>query len=398
MDIVITPKKLIGAVQVIPSKSQAHRVLICSAFADQETAVICTDTNQDIEATASCLRSLGARIQRTCDGYLVTPIRSTPQQAVLHCGESGSTLRFLLPVVGALGVDARFVTAGRLSERPLSPLWEEMERMGCILRWEDNGVLRCTGKLHPGHYRISGTVSSQFISGLYFALSLIPNTSSLEITGNMESAPYIELTKDALSQFGVSVDNEQIIGQFPFTTPKQITIEGDWSNGAFFHTANFLQNEIEILGLCDTSKQGDRQITEALIQLKDCATINASDIPDLVPILSIAAACNKGATFINTKRLRLKESDRVQAIIDMLSAFGIKAEADENTLTVSPGKFQGGTINTYNDHRIAMSAGIAATAAEGPVIICGAECVAKSYPKFWEEYSRLGGIYEQYLR
>ena len=398
MDIVITPKKLIGSVTVIPSKSQAHRVLICSAFANQATEIICLETNRDIQATVSCLNALGATITRTANGYRVLPIQVIPETAVLDCGESGSTLRFMLPIVGALGVDAHFKLSGRLPERPLSPLWELIEHKGCKLSWEDKNILRCSGKLKAGHYSIDGSVSSQFITGLYFALPLLSGKSTLEITGKVESAPYIEMTKDALSKFGVKFSNNEILGRAFFRSPGQITIEGDWSNGAFFHVANFIQNNLKINNLDYNSKQGDRVVVDILTQLQNNATIDATHVPDLIPILSVAAACSNGATFENIRRLRLKESDRVQAIIDMLSAFGVHATADENTLTVFPGKFGSCTVDTFNDHRIAMSAAIAATVADGQVKINGAECVAKSYPTFWEEYSRLGGTYEQYLR
>lgn len=398
MDIIISPKKLTGSVTVIPSKSQAHRVLICSAFADKETHIICPETNRDIEATVSCLNALGATITRTEVGYRTYPIRFIPDTALLDCGESGSTLRFMLPIVGALGIDARFVLSGRLPQRPLSPLWELMESKGCHLYWEEKNILRCAGRLTAGNYTIDGSVSSQFISGLYFALPLISGNTSLEITGNIESAPYIEMTKQALSQFGVSFECNTILGKAAFCSPGYVAIEGDWSNGAFFHVANFLNNNLDICGLHDNSTQGDRAVIEALSQLQNFAAINAANTPDLIPILSVAAAYSHGATFTNIKRLRLKESDRVQAIIEMLSAFGVEATADENTLSVFPGKFRGCTINTYNDHRIAMAAAIAATAADGPVRIMGAECVAKSYPTFWDEYSKLGGTYEQYLR
>ena len=171
MDITITPRKLRGSITAIPSKSQAHRLLICSAFADGPTKLICPDTNRDIEATADCLNALGAKITRTADGYLAEPITQVPETAVLNVCESGSTLRFMLPIAGALGVDATFRMAGRLPQRPLSPLWEEMERMGCSLSRPSENTIRCRGKLQPGDYSIDGSVSSQFITGLLFALS-----------------------------------------------------------------------------------------------------------------------------------------------------------------------------------------------------------------------------------
>ena len=398
MNITIYPQKLSGRLQAIPSKSQAHRLLICAAFADGTTQLSCPQTNQDIEATADCLRALGADIQRTEDGYHVKPFAHPPAQAVLNCRESGSTLRFMLPVVGALGVDTTFILAGRLPNRPLSPLWEEMERMGCTLSRPSENTLHCTGRLRCGNYTISGNVSSQFISGLLFATALLDGTSQLTVTGRLESKPYVDMTCQALAAFGISTENYCITGSFPFRTPGALTVEGDWSNGAFFLVANTIGNHLTVEGLDPASAQGDRAVVRILKAMSSCCTVSAADIPDLIPILSVAAACHSGAVFTDIQRLRLKESDRVATVIHMLSALGVRSVATADTLTVFPGKFHGGTVDAANDHRIAMSAAIAATAAAGPVTIIGAECVTKSYPSFWEEYSRLGGNYEQYIR
>ena len=389
MDITIQPRLLRGDITIIPSKSQAHRMLICAAFADGPTDLICPDTNRDIEATVDCLNALGATITRTDSGYLVCPLESAPQSAVLNCCESGSTLRFMLPIVGALGVDTTFQMAGRLPQRPLSPLWEEMERMGCTLTRPTADTLRCTGKLLPGDYVIDGGVSSQFITGLLFAQSLIDGESTLSITGKIESTPYIELTRDVMAQF-----------QAPhYHTPGRITVEGDWSNGAFFVAAGMLGNPLNIHGLNAISIQGDRAVVDICHQLLEgCPTVSAADIPDLVPILSVVAGANHGAVFTDIQRLRIKESDRVASTIAMIEALGGSAWATEDTLTVVGTGFTGGTVDAVNDHRIAMSAAIAATVCSAPVTILGAEAVKKSYPKFWDEYSRLGGNYEQHLR
>ncbi len=396
MDVTISPRRLAGELTVIPSKSQAHRLLICAAFSDNPTLLRCSETNRDIEATADCLAALGARIIRTDSGYTVFPVETVPERAVLNCRESGSTLRFLLPVSGALGVDAVFTMEGRLPQRPLSPLWEEMERMGCALSRPTADTVRCTGKLHPGTYSIDGGVSSQYITGLLLALSLLEGPSFLEITGKTESRPYIELTKAAISLFGGDPEHpgEQILH-----SPGTVSVEGDWSNGAFFLAANELGSHLNLHGLDMDSPQGDRAILEILPLLRGGTPgISAADIPDLVPILSVAAACNHGAVFTDIRRLRMKESDRVASVIAMLESLGGRAEADENTMTVSPSRLTGGTVDSCNDHRIAMSAAIAATVCTGSVTILGAQCVSKSYPSFWEEYRRLGGNYEQHLR
>ena len=398
MDITITPTRLSGTVQIIPSKSQAHRLLICAAFAEHETVLRCPDTNRDIEATADCLRALGAEITRDAAGYTVFPIRSVPASAVLPCRDSGSTLRFLLPVAGALGVDTVFQMEGRLPQRPLSPLWEEMERMGCTLTRPTESTIRCRGKLKAGAYTVSGGVSSQFITGLLLAFPLISGTSRLEITGKLESAPYVTMTRKAMGQFGVAVRDFTVAGDQSFTSPGTVTVESDWSNGAFFLAAKALGSNVTVAGLRPDSPQGDRAAASLLPALNEKQTIDASDIPDLVPVLAVTAACKRGAVFTNIARLRLKESDRVESVKAMIRALGGAAEADENTLTVFGTGLQGGTVDAKNDHRIAMSAAIAATACSGEVTILGAQCVEKSYPQFWEVYKELGGRYEQYLR
>ena len=390
MDITISPQKLHGTLTAIPSKSQAHRLLICAAFADKSTTLLCPDTNQDIEATADCLRALGADIQRTETGYFITPAEEIPISATLNCRESGSTLRFLLPIAGALGVNASFFLAGRLPQRPLSPLWEEMERMGCKLSRPTETTVLCQGKLRAGHYTIDGGVSSQFITGLMLALSLLKEESTLEITGALESKPYVDMTQQAMVLFGA--DPEQL-GKFPFRSPGEIAVEGDWSNGAFFLAAIALGSEITVKNLREDSCQGDRAITSILPLLEHgCPTVSAKDIPDLVPILAVVAGAKHGALFTDIRRLRLKETDRVATVCAMLSALGAGAVATENTLHIYPASYHGGIIDAANDHRIAMAGAIAATVASQPVTIRGAEAVNKSYPKFWEEYARLGGI------
>lgn len=396
MNITIKPHLLSGAVNAISSKSQAHRLLICAAFADKPTKLDCATINEDIEATADCLRALGAEIALTESAFLIQPIKTIPVSAKLNCRESGSTLRFMLPICGALGVETTFLMEGRLPQRPLSPLWEEMERMGCHLQKHEN-KLDCSGRLIPGKYSIAGNISSQFITGLIFALCLIPGDSQLIISGKLESAPYVDMTKDALSQFGVNVNTDILSGSYPLRSPGSLAVEGDWSNAAFFLTANALGSSIDVIGLSKNSYQGDRAIADLLPQLTECTTVSAANIPDLIPILSVAAAASQGALFTDIRRLRLKESDRVKTVEEMLGSLGCRTESTENELRIFPGKFNGGTLNAHNDHRIAMAAAIAATIASGPVTITGAECVKKSYPTFWKEYEKLGGSYEQHI-
>lgn len=393
MDITVYPRLLNGAIQSIPSKSQAHRLLICGALSDRPFHLYCPSVNDDIEATADCLNALGAHIESVEGGYWVEPIGQLPKSASLYCRESGSTLRFLLPVVAALGVEATFFMEGRLPERPLSALWEVLQNMGAVLSRPTKNTILCTEKLHSGHYIIDGSVSSQFITGLLFALSIVGD-SKLTVTGQLESKPYIDITENALSLFGVSTAGYEFPPKVSFHTPGDITVEGDWSNSAFWYGANQLGSSIHIHGLNNDSKQGDCAICRLAPALNQNISIDCRDIPDLVPILAVIAGAKKGAVFHHIGRLRLKESDRVDAVCRMLRALGAKVTATEDTLTVFPASYQSCTIDAVGDHRIAMAAAIAATVASGPVRILGAHCVRKSYPKFWEDYQLLGGLYE----
>ena len=304
----------------------------------------------------------------------------------------------MLPIAGALGVDAVFQLEGRLPHRPLTPLWEEMERMGCSLSRPTENTLRCRGQLQAGTYSIDGSVSSQFITGLLFAISLIPGKNQIHLTGKVESKPYITMTQKALTEFGIDTTNYSLSGGIPYHSPGIVKIEGDWSNGAFFLAAQALGNSITVENLQYDSFQGDRAVLTLLPSLRKHIIISAADIPDLVPILAVVAACNNGAIFTDIRRLRLKESDRIASVIAMLEALGGKATATEDTMTVYGTGLRGGTVESFNDHRIAMSAAIAATVCTSSVTILGVECINKSYPHFLKEYRRLGGIYEQHIR
>ncbi len=378
MNLTIFPQRIAGTVAAIPAKSQAHRLLICAALGTQRVTLLCPRRSRDMEATARCLNALGARITETPEGFAVTPIDRPPRTARLEVGESGSTLRFLLPVAGALGVDACFCMEGRLPQRPLSPLWEELTRMGLTLSRPTPDTVRCTGQLRAGKYKIDGSVSSQFVSGLLFAARILGN-SSVEVTGTVESAPYIAMTREAIDLFSRPV-------------PERLAVEGDWSNAAFFLAAAALGSRVEVTGLREDSAQGDRAVAALLPRLRaGNARISARDIPDLVPILAVTAAVCHGAEFTDIRRLRLKESDRVAAVTALLAALGGRAEAGENTLLVAPSARRGGTADSFGHHRIAMAAAIAATACTEPVTILGAQAVDKSYPDFWCDYAALGG-------
>ena len=398
MDIKITPARLSGTVQAIASKSLAHRYLICAALAERETTIECAETSADIEATVHCLSALGAQIARAEGCFYIKPIREFPTKATLCCGESGTTLRLLLPLVGAAGITAEFHMAGRLPERPIAPLCSEMERMGCCLTHTQSNVIRCTGKLKPGNYQIDGSISSQFISGLLIAMSIMDGQSQLSIAGIPVSTPYVRMTQKVLKEFGGETKGFSVKGRYPLQSIGHITVEGDWSNSAFFLGAEALGEDVSVTGLQAQSIQGDRVVMELFEQLQHYTTIDLTDNPDLLPILAVVAACKQGATFSGIAHLRYKESDRIASVMQLLDALGVSSDVAGNTFTVFPGPFHGGIVDCFSDHRIAMSAAIAATRADSPVTILGADCVVKSYPSFWEEYRKLGGLYEQYIR
>ena len=403
-----------GKIKAITSKSVAHRLLICSAFADAPTRILCEETNKDIEATAACLDALGANIQRNAPYYDVIPVspENITRGATLPCGESGSTLRFLLPIAAALGADCSFLLEGRLADRPLSPLREELESHGVSISGKN--PLSISGKLCGCDYSIDGSVSSQFVSGLLFALTLLENEAILTVTGKIESEPYIDITCYALSLFGAPVqknENKFTVGaRSSLISPSYLEVEGDWSNAAFPLAIGVLGGEVEVCGLKSDSAQGDKAIIDILlrfgadISVSDNGSyiarrsrlkgidIDASQIPDLVPVLATVASVAEGRTRIyGASRLRLKESDRLFTVSDMLRRLGANIEENDDGLTVEGVRaLRGGSVSSHNDHRIAMSAAVAAAVCEGAVEIDGAEAVNKSYPAFWEDASSLG--------
>ena len=412
MNIVIEPSPLKGEIAAIPSKSVAHRMLICAALADGPTTLRIPKTSDDIDATADCLRALGAAITINNEDYIVEPIAQIENIPLLDCGESGSTLRFLLPVAAAAADRCRFDGHGRLPDRPLSDLTDAMKEHGVSF---DGEKLPFTigGRLRGGIYRLPGNVSSQYITGLLLALPLCEEDSVIELTTALESASYIDITLSVLKTFGITVHCERnryiIPGKQVFRSPGTLPVEGDWSNAAFFLTAAALNNDITMTGLNPNSAQGDRKIIALLEQLgavtqkdngrltlrsdelKGC-TIDIQDTPDLLPVLSVAAAFAQGkTTFINAARLRLKESDRLASSAAMIENLGGRAEVGEDELTVYGTGLIGGTVESCNDHRIAMSAAVAATRCSKPVTILHAEAVKKSYPGFYNDYNKTGG-------
>lgn len=401
----LTPRPIGGEITAIASKSQAHRYLICAALADGVSRIRCDERSADIDATAGCLRALGAEIEYKDSHFTVRPIRS-PQFATLDCGESGSTLRFLVPVVAALGCGADFVLHGRLAERPLSPLQELLEERGIVFTRPQKDILHVEGKLSAGRFEIAGNVSSQFISGLLFALPLLDGRADIMLTSPLESAPYVDLTLAAMRRFGVQIHALSNFASGSYHAC-DITVEGDWSNCAFWLCAGAISQPVRVRGIDLHSAQGDRKIAEILERFgagveKHAFSVSvlplpmhgieldASDIPDLVPPIALLAACAEGTTRIyGAKRLKIKESDRLQSVSATINALGGRVTVMEDGLIIEGTGLKGGTVDSQNDHRIAMLAAIASSVCEAPVTLHGSEAVAKSYPRFWEDFEKM---------
>ena len=421
MEIKITPRKLEGIIEAMPSKSHAHRLLIARKLSELqgealEGGVEIPPFSDDIEATMACISQLD---------------KNTPY---LECRESGSTLRFLLPVVMALKDSATFLGTGRLPDRPLSPLKEEMERHGCRFRMGSNKntdrfkeICAVSGRLTPGDYVLAGNVSSQFITGLLFALPLLDADSTLTLTTELESAGYVNMTLDVLRAFDIEVDvSETESGFLKYTVPgKQIyrekpgiTLDGDWSNAAFWLAAGSLSGDITVTGLRLESSQWDKEILTILdkmgadldiepqvdgtVSIRSRASIlKGADIdvgqtPDLMPILAVLMAFSEGTSMItHAERLRFKESNRLKAIYSVLYSLDADISYGGDWLSFTGKAFlEGGHVDSYGDHRIAMAAAVASCLCREPVYLSNPIAVTKSYPDFYNDFTALGGEIE----
>ena len=473
MKIKITPQQLNGTIEAIPSKSHAHRLLIAQKLASlqgcgQETPLVIPTFSEDIDATKGCLTQLDQNLP------------------CFDCRESGSTIRFMIPVAMALKDEAVFAGSGKLPQRPLSPLKEEMERHGCKFemltaspqeaakpsanavdaantgcsdstvdltsgRGITSKICRIQGRLQPGEYRLAGNISSQFITGLLFALPLLGGDSSLQLTTKLESAGYVDLTLQVLRKFGIKVrevreriteaegsdtssENYLIRYEIPgnqiYREPAGLKVEGDWSNAAFWLVAGALGGDITCTGLDPDSTQRDKEIVTVLdkmgakIERKNTSyhiagngvplhgeTVSAAQFPDLVPVMAVAMTGASGtSTITDAQRLRIKESDRLATVCDFLTILGTNIRQTKDGLVIDKNNDRtvpsgpaahcpapslcGGTVSSHNDHRIAMAAAVASCRADGPVIITGAEAVKKSYPDFFTDFTKLGGKIE----
>ena len=402
-NMIIRPKLLSGSVAVPPSKSQSHRLLLCAALARGESEVGNVAFSQDIRATLNCMEALGAKWEEVSPGRLrVSGISTDAWQGDLphmDCGESGSTLRFLIPIALAVAGGGVFTGRGRLMQRPQKPYFDLFDEKGIAYEQREDALI-VKGKLCPGEYRLPGNVSSQFFTGLLYALSLLDGPSVVVSTTELESSEYINMTVDAMARAGVNVQISEDKKSYSVTPvpyqPFAAEVEADWSQAGFWYAAIALGNTVEPTGMNPFSAQGDMVIVPHFLKLTQAGdvTIDVSGCPDLVPPLAAMAAVRNGTTrLVNAARLRIKESDRLASVTAVLSAMGAHVEEGEDSLTIHGKEALAGgvTVDCYNDHRIAMMAAVAATRCEAPVTLLGADCVNKSYPDFWEHYQALGG-------
>ncbi len=413
MKYLIKPFESDGTVIAPPSKSFAHRAIILSALSKGDTYVKNVGNSADVNATLNCVKALGAKVQLMGDGVIITGIEKLPETVHLDFGESGSTMRFLIPVVCALGVKATFTGRGKLLQRPNEVLYRVLMRHGSAVYGQ-----KISGKLGAGKFKIDARISSQYVSGLLMALPLLKQKSTIILKGTPVSSDYIRMTLDLLGAFNIQYKEEKnaltIESGFDFVSPKEITVEGDWSSAAFPLCYGALMGNVTVGGLNLNSKQADKKILTTLQNygakvtcLGDKVTVQSAEkrslvidvngMPDLAPVLaSIMAYANGVSALVGVDRLRIKESDRLQAIMQNLDIAGVKYEyiKYKNTLHIYGGKPKGGDYLGFNDHRMVMSACVMASRADGNSTVTDAEAVVKSYPEFFENLKKIKGEWD----
>lgn len=411
----IKPIKPEGEISAIASKSDAHRAIICAALSQDKTDIRISHLSKDIEVTLNCIKEMGANFVKKDNVYEITPIKTLNENPLLDCGESGSALRFFLPVLASLGTGATFVGQGRLPERPMDIIVSLLKEHGNTFS-SSRLPITVSGKTTPGIFDIEGNVSSQFISGLLFALPLLKEKSVIRLTSDLQSSAYVNMTIDTLRQFGINIKtegNEFTINESDrYISPKEYIVEGDWSNSAFFIVLGALGGKVKVKKLSPNSNQSDKMILDVLSLagvnyklLNDEITVEKNEIkpfdfdvsecPDLFPVLSVLACKAKGkSTLYNAERLRIKESDRIETTKELIMNLGGRVEQLNDSLIIyGNGKLTGGTVESHNDHRIAMSAFVASAICENDVILRDAEAINKSYPSFMEDFAKVGGVF-----
>lgn len=425
----IYPGKLNGSVKIPPSKSMAHRAVICAALGNSISKITNVDYSDDIIATIEAMKSLGAEIIKKDDYLEVIGIKSPnnkcgdiKSERVIDCNESGSTLRFLVPIAAIFDGVNRFIGRGNLGKRPLDTYYKIFDEQGIKYSYKE-GILDLVteGRLKAGDFKVKGNISSQFITGLLFTLPLLDGDSKIIITTEMESKGYIDLTLSAMKDFGIEVINndykEFIVKGNQTYVSCDYRVEGDYSQAAFFLCADALKNNVDALDLKRDSLQGDKEVIDILermgVKIETCGSglkgeapesikatvIDGSQCPDIIPVVSLVAAlCEGTSTVINAGRLRIKECDRLAAVTSELNKLGAKiTEKPDGLIIEGVKKFKGGVeVWSHKDHRIAMTLAVASTACEEPIIIKDYECVSKSYPQFWDDFKNLGGKFDEW--
>ncbi len=414
----ITPHQLRGTVTAPPSKSMAHRAIICAALARGNSTISNLTYSDDINATIGAMRALGADITTYPDHAVVngSGIFGTGR-AEINCNMSGSTLRFTVPLALAGGVSAHFTGADSLGKRPLNDYYAIMDSQGIAYSYQPVRLdLSVSGQLVPGVFTLPGDVSSQYITGLLLALPLLGGDSVIDITTPLQSKGYVDLTLQMLAEFGVSVENQNyekfIINGNQKYTSHDYRVEGDYSGAAFFLCAGALGSDVTVQSLNPASLQGDKAILDILSQtgctvtwvgdsvtVKKTAplhpvTVDGRQCPDIIPVAAmVAATANGSSCFTGCHRLKIKECDRLVATALGLNTLGAQVNYSDDGMDITGTEcFIGGSVLAYSDHRMAMTFAIASVASQGEIIIDDKECVSKSYPNFWQDFTHLGGI------
>lgn len=417
--ITIQSKKINGTVHVPPSKSMAHRAIICASLAKGRSTITHIDYSKDIEATIEAMKALGTIIIKHDDYLEIDGMTTFMKNKIdIDCCESGSTLRFMIPLSIAYASQAHFTGEGRLGERPLDIYYDIFDRQGVAYLYQENVLdLYIKGKLKADEFHMPGDVSSQFISGLMFALPLMEEDSKIIMTSTLESKGYIDLTIQMLNLYGIEIINHDykefiIPGQQQYIA-KDYHVEADFSQAAFYLCAGALGNDVVLKGLNLDSFQGDKVVIDILkkmgcklLEVKDGHIIKADNLkavdfdgsqcPDIIPVLSLVCALSEGTSTISSlARLRIKECDRLTASVEVINQLGGSAQVQGDDMVIEGVKeLQGGSVSSYNDHRMAMMEAIASTVCKNQILIDNKECVAKSYPNFWEDFRQLGGDFK----
>lgn len=416
MKVTIKPNTLNGQVNIPPSKSMSHRAIIAAALSEGHSVIENLLFSQDIKATCDAMQNFGIHINKYdnkidvfSDGRVKAPVHP------VDCHESGSTLRFLVPFGAIVDEPVVFEGRGKLTTRPLTPYFNIFDEQSIRYDYRNELPLVVEGELKPGKFEIPGDISSQFITGLMYVLPLLDGDSEIKITSPLESKGYIDLTLDVLNDFNINVENDnhevyRIKGNQKYMS-KDYRVEGDYSQAAFWIVAGLIGDQICLKDLKINSLQGDKEVIDIVKRMngdlqieKDRVTvfksktkgtvIDGSQCPDIIPVMTVLAALSEGRTeIINASRLRIKESDRLAAISTELNKLGADIKETEDGLIINgKSELEGGAIvDSWNDHRIAMSLAIASIRCKNEIVITGSQAIEKSYPNFFDDFAKLGG-------